>query len=169
MSYPPRKRSQIWKISKEELEKIVKSSNSLSQILRAFLLETKGSNFKTLKQRLDYDGIDFAHIKLGLDSNNGRTFESSKADLKDVLVEKSSYSRYHLKIRLLKEGLLKNICYVCGQIPEWFGKPLSLQIDHINGIGDDNRIENLRMLCPNCHSQTESFAGKKTKKNRDVV
>lgn len=80
-----------------------------------------------------------------------------------LLVINSSFNRSHLKKRLLKEGLLKNICYICGQLPNWNSKPLSLQIDHINGISSDNRLENLRILCPHCHSQTDNFAGRNKK------
>lgn len=72
-------------------------------------------------------------------------------------------SRTHLKGRLIKEGLLKEKCSVCG-IVDWMGRPLSLHLDHINGKPKDNRIENLRLICPNCHSQTETYSGKNVKK-----
>ena len=71
----------------------------------------------------------------------------------------TSKSRWTIKRRLLDAGILKNVCDECG-ISEWRGKPLSIQIDHVNGIRDDHRLENLRMLCPNCHSQTETFAAR---------
>lgn len=67
--------------------------------------------------------------------------------------------RSAVRRRLLEEGILRDECYECG-ITRWFGTKLTLHLDHINGINDDNRIENLRMLCPNCHSQTETFSGK---------
>ena|SRR5271154_6721323 len=86
--------------------------------------------------------------------------------LEDILVIGSDYDRGNLKKRLIENNLLKNECYVCGMGPEWNGKPLSLQIDHINGVSNDNRLENLRMLCPNCHSQTETYAGKRFKRNK---
>lgn len=82
----------------------------------------------------------------------------------DILVEDSSYSRGPLKIRLINEGLLENICSECRIGPEWNGKPLVLTLDHINGKNRDNRISNLRLLCPNCHSQTDTFAGRNSKK-----
>ena len=67
--------------------------------------------------------------------------------------------RTHIKLRLLRAGLLQNRCEQCG-LSEWQGKPLSVYIDHINGVRGDNRLENLRMLCPNCHSQTETYSGR---------
>lgn len=68
-------------------------------------------------------------------------------------------NRTHVKTRLLRAGLLENRCSECG-LSEWRGKPLSIHVDHVNGIASDHRLENLRMLCPNCHSQTETYGGK---------
>lgn len=68
-------------------------------------------------------------------------------------------TRWNVRVGLLKRGLLRYECYECG-ISEWFGERLPLHVDHINGISDDHRLENLRMLCPNCHSQTETFGAK---------
>ena len=65
--------------------------------------------------------------------------------------------------RLIKEGLLEYKCDICENIGEWYGNPLVLQLDHINGKHNDNNLDNLRLLCPNCHSQTDTFAGKNLK------
>ncbi|MEO7200978.1 MAG: HNH endonuclease signature motif containing protein [Candidatus Tumulicola sp.] len=78
-------------------------------------------------------------------------------------VVRSAKSRTHLKLRLLDAGLLEPRCYRCG-INTWCGKPLSVQIDHINGIRYDNRLANLRMLCPNCHSLTPTYGYRKRTK-----
>jgi len=72
-------------------------------------------------------------------------------------------SRRNIKDRLLPAGILENRCSKCG-ITDWLGEPLSIQIDHRNGIRNDHRLENLRMLCPNCHSQTETYGARN--KNR---
>ena len=72
----------------------------------------------------------------------------------------SSRSRCTLKRRLLQAGLLQNRCDICG-LSEWQGEPLSIQIDHLNGVRDDHRLENLRMLCPNCHSQTPTHGNRR--------
>jgi 5-methylcytosine-specific restriction endonuclease McrA len=71
----------------------------------------------------------------------------------------SPSSRWQKKLRLLRDGILKNQCSRCG-IGDWRGKPLGIHIDHINGEKNDWRLENLRMLCPNCHSQTPTFGGR---------
>ena len=76
-------------------------------------------------------------------------------------------ARGSIKRRLLELGLLKESCSCCG-VAEWLGKPLSIHIDHINGMKDDWRLENLRMLCPNCHSQTATFSGRNVKRRGRV-
>lgn len=76
-------------------------------------------------------------------------------------------NRHHVKVRLLRAGLLQNRCQECG-LEEWQGKQLSMHLDHINGIKGDHRLENLRMLCPNCHSQTPTYGGKNVKRRRSL-
>lgn len=73
------------------------------------------------------------------------------------------YSRTYLKKRLLRRGILKNECKICG-ISEWMGKEIKCQLDHIDGDSTNHKLENLRMLCPNCHTQTETFSNKKKSK-----
>lgn len=78
----------------------------------------------------------------------------------ETLIEEGRRTnRTHLKDRLMKAGLLRPECYECG-LTEWRGKPLSLELHHLNGKGRDNRLENLHLLCPNCHSQTPNYSGR---------
>ncbi len=80
--------------------------------------------------------------------------------MSEILVEHSHYSNLtSLKRRLLAEGLLDYACTRCG-ICTWLGMPLALHLDHVNGVGDDHRLENIRLLCPNCHSQTDTYCGR---------
>lgn len=75
----------------------------------------------------------------------------------------SPVDRGRVKKRILRDSLIEYKCAFCDNVGEWNGKPLILQLDHINGVNTDNRLENLRFLCPNCHTQTETYAGKRTK------
>jgi hypothetical protein len=84
--------------------------------------------------------------------------------LKAYLVRGSRAGRANVKRRLLEEGLLPNKCVLCGQGPRHRGRPLVLVLDHVNGVNDDYRLCNLRLLCPNCNSQTETFTGGNRKK-----
>ena len=146
---------------KEELEKIVKESKTFSEILSHFGLKNKGRNNYTLKKRLNEDGIDYSNIIEWLNNNRSYFIPKNKViHLSDILVVGSSYNRTSLKKRLIKNGMLKEQCSECGLKNVWRNKKLSLVLDHINGVSNDNRIENLRLLCPNCHSQTDTFAGR---------
>ena|ERR1700690_1986354 len=154
--------SLIWKADKETFSSFVNKSSTFTELLLFFNLPNKGSNLKTLKKRLLEDNIDFSHIR---SHSLKRPWQEQKASkIEDILVSNSSYNRNRLRNRLIKMGILINQCCLCGQDPEWNDKPLTLQLDHINGISDDNRLENLRILCPNCHTQTENFAGRANKK-----
>jgi transposase-like protein len=82
---------------------------------------------------------------------------STRMPMEEVL--RGRRVRAHVKRRLLSAGLKENRCERCG-IEEWLGAPLSMALHHVNGDGQDNRLENLQMLCPNCHAQTENFAGR---------
>ena len=79
--------------------------------------------------------------------------------IETLLVVGRRTSRSHLKARLLKEGLKQNRCERCG-IDEWLGKPLNMQLHHINGDGSDNRLRNIELICANCHSQTDTYGGR---------
>jgi 5-methylcytosine-specific restriction endonuclease McrA len=86
-----------------------------------------------------------------------------------VFIENSYYARHHIKRRIIEQKLIPYVCDDCGNKGKHNNKPLSLQLDHINGNGNDHRLENLRFLCPNCHSQTDTYAGKGSKGKRNYL
>lgn len=94
------------------------------------------------------------------------TARSQRFPLQKILAE--GKCRTSIKRRLLEAKILHNVCDLCG-ISEWRGQHLAIQIDHRNGVRDDHRLQNLRMLCPNCHSQTETFAARNRKKQSRLV
>jgi 5-methylcytosine-specific restriction endonuclease McrA len=158
-----KRRSAIWKCSKNEMLGIIQTSNSISEVLGHFGLQNKGSNHVTLKQRLESDQIDWSVLKERVKEKRLNTCqrmrEKNTRPIEEMLV-KGQKPVSHLKNRVRRLNLLKYECLFCGNTGEWQGKSLSLQLDHENGDNTDNRLENLRFLCPNCHSQTKNYAGK---------
>jgi len=154
----------IWNISIDKLKEVIDNSNSFSDVLRHFDLVIASGNYKTLKTRLKEENIDFSHIPQGLNNNKNRKFPNKSIPLEEVMIENSTYSRKNLKERLLNENILENKCVICNQLPIHNKKKLVMVLDHINGKNNDHRKENLRLLCPNCNSQQETFCGKNKRK-----
>ena len=156
-----KKTSPIWKMNKQEFQKLVNNHVSYTSILKEFGFGSTGGPYRTLKQRIQEESIDCSHI---LVNNVGRTFPERTLSLEEVMIENSTYSRGYLKKRLLRNGTLENKCEICGQKEIWNNQKLIMVLDHKNGVNNDHRKENLRMLCPNCNSQQKTFAGRKSKK-----
>lgn len=150
--------SKVYQVSDSEFIEIIKESFSYSECLRKLGLSTNGgSSTDILKKRIRELECSVEHFQMTKNPNY------CKHELEDILVENSSYANISsLKSRILKANLMEYKCAICG-IYEWNGRPLSLQLDHINGVHNDHRLENLRFLCPNCHSQTDTYAGKNQK------
>lgn len=155
-------RKRTW--TDEQFITAARESTSASAVLRAIGLCETGSSHSTVKNAVVRLGVDTSHW-LGQGHLKGKHHSwGKKVVLGELLVRDSSVkNRTALKQRLLKEGVLQNKCSECGQDREWNGKPLVMVLDHINGVNNDNRPENLRMLCPNCNSQQDTFAGKNNK------
>lgn len=155
------KYSKVFIPTDEEFISIVKESKSYAEMLRHLGLTTRGgASSKLLKLRIHNLDIDTSHFKSRVDLMQERATHYS---LDEILVENSHYFNIQkLKKRLVAEQRLKYECSICHNKGEWLGHKLTLQLDHINGINNDHRLENLRFLCPNCHSQTETYCGKNT-------
>ena len=139
---------------------VCKDSLSIQMVLKKLGLNPHtGANRLWINKKISVLGIDTSSW-LGRAHLKGSTHNWNGIPLERVLVENSSYNSTHLKSRLVKEGLLEYKCYNCGLV-EWLGKPISLQLEHKNGVHSDNRLDNLELLCPNCHSQTKTFCRKK--------
>ena len=147
--------SKVYQCSEEEFIDLVMSSKTFFDIAQALGYSSNGRHsYDLIKKRCVELQLDTSH--LGQRSGNGGTIVVQKLD--DILVENSSYQNMgSLKRRLLRENRLEYKCALCNNTGIWNNKELVLQLDHINGNHKDNRIENLRFLCPNCHSQTDTF------------
>lgn len=156
-----------WKnYTESELRQALQSSPSISQAIKTLGIEPFGGNYSTIKRYIKNLDIDISHMT-GQGWLKGKThniFNPARIPLENILVENSSYAggNHRLKSRLFKMGLIRRECYEC-RLKDWQGKSLSLELDHINGVPTDNRIENLRLLCPNCHSQTPTWRGRNKK------
>lgn len=151
------------KYTKELLEEHIKNCYSFAELARRLGLKPEGSNPKTLKKKLEEFDIDYSHFT-GQGWNQGLKFKPNPAkDLKDIMVKNSTYQSYKLLHRMIKEGIKEWKCENCGNT-KWNEKLIPLELHHIDGDNTNHTLENLQILCPNCHAQTENFRGKKNKK-----
>lgn len=151
----------IRKWNDKQFVKAVKSSLSYAEVIRKLGLKVAGSNYDTVKRKIKELHLDISHMT-GSAWNVGKNFKPIKLarPLSEILIQHSTFVNTNsLRKRLLKEGIKKHKCECCGR-KTWMGQPISLELHHINGIKDDFRLENLQLLCPNCHAFTDNYRGK---------
>lgn len=165
-----RRTSIIWELSHKEFQRLLDKSHSVSEMLRSLHLNDRSGNHRTVLKRLEEEAFDLNRFRENRkldDATRGKRVGAIRAvPLDEILARNSTYAGSKLKHRLLREEVLENRCNICRLLPKWNGKPLSLQLDHINGISNDNRLENLQIVCPNCHTQTETYAGRRLRRKR---
>lgn len=145
-----------------DVEKAVKDNLSIAGVLRQLGLKPIGGNYRTINRIISENKMDTSHFT-GQGWNVGLKFRPKEAiDDKDVFIQNSAY-RCSWRLREKYKKLTGKECCECCGLSEWQGKPLSLEIHHINGENTDNRIENLQLLCPNCHSLTKHYRGRAKK------
>lgn len=144
------------------MKSLVEESYSIADLCRKLEIRPCGGNYKTLHFYIKEYNLDTSHFT-GRGWRSGAKMPVRKPkDLNDILVENSYYSSNKLRIRLIKDGFKKHRCEICN-LENWNGQKIPLELDHINGNNMDNRVENLRVICPNCHAQTNSYRGKNSK------
>lgn len=156
-----KRRSSIWLLEKQKFIELVENSNSITEVLSFFDMRNCGSNYLTLVKRFKEEGIDYSKFSKNRTKTSGL---KRRTPIDKILISNSKVHRGLLKKTILNNNLIEYCCDVCKLKPLWNNIKLVLILDHINGIYNDNRLENLRFLCPNCNSQTSTFAGRnKTK------
>lgn len=156
--------NKIYKLSDEQFVELLKKSSTISEVLFKLGYTVKGNSwgYSQVKRRMDDLNLDYSIFK-----GKSAVIKITKLNnvrKEDMLKENCKHQRTVLRRYVIKNNLIPYKCAICG-CTEWQGKTLSLELDHINGINNDNRLENLRFLCPNCHSQTSTYGSRNQQVN----
>ena len=156
--------NKIYKLSDEQFVELLKKSSTISEVLFKLGYTVKGNSwgYSQVKRRMDDLNLDYSIFKGK--SAVIKTGRLNNVRKEDILKENCKHQRTVLRRYVIKNNLIPYKCAICG-CTEWQGKTLSLELDHINGINNDNRLENLRFLCPNCHSQTSTYGSRNQQLN----
>lgn len=156
--------NKIYKLSDEQFVELLKKSSTISEVLFKLGYTVKGNSwgYSQVKRRMDDLNLDYSIFKGKSAVMKINKLNNVKKE--DILKENCNHQRIVLRRYVIKNNLIPYKCAICG-CTEWQGKTLSLELDHINGINNDNRLENLRFLCPNCHSQTSTYGSRNQQLN----
>lgn len=156
-------------MNQDILKKIVEESNSITEICVKMYGNKNYGNRQTIKKYITLLNLDTSHFNADRRyANKNMHLNFNKTPLNEILKQGSTYNTTNLKNRLYVEGLKERKCELCGQDENWHGKHMSLILDHINGINNDHRFENLRIVCPNCDATLPTFSGKNVKRIKKI-
>ncbi|MBQ0888131.1 HNH endonuclease [Streptomyces sp. RM72] len=151
------------KWTREVLEPVVAASTSVNEVLRRLGLDPVGGHHTNISRRIKAYGIDTSHFTSVVRTERQRHNQRRRTP-EEILIEVTSAHARRIPGSRLKKAMrelgMKERCALCGNEAVWLGEPLPLEVDHIDGDWRNNRIENLRMLCPNCHSATDTYRGR---------
>ncbi|MFF0084557.1 HNH endonuclease signature motif containing protein [Streptomyces canus] len=151
------------KWTREVLEPVVAVSTSVNEVLRRLGLEVVGGHHTNISRRIKAYGIDTSHFSLVVRTERQR-YNQRRRTAQEILTEDTSAHARRVPSSRLKRAMrevgAEEQCALCGIEGVWLGEPLPLEVDHIDGNWRNNRIGNLRLLCPNCHSTTDSYRGR---------
>ena len=156
----------IW--TDEQLIESVKVATSMMQLLKLLNLKISGGAAKNIKNNIKRLNLNTDHWT-GQGWLKGKKHNYSKRPIEEILAKDTYYSTmFHIKNRLINDGHWKDECQVCN-LSEWQGQKLGLQVHHVDGDRTNNLIENLQLLCPNCHSITDNYCGKESRVKKNVI
>lgn len=151
----------MYAITDQEFSILVVDNITIADILRSMGISPRGGNYNTIKRRISRLNLDTSHFRMPPPKKCTKV----ERTLEEFFAKNIRHGGGKLLRRLLKEGIKKYECEYCGRI-EWEGHPIPLEVHHIDGDNTDNLIENLKVLCPNCHCFTKNYRGKKNKRER---
>ncbi|MGW3951396.1 HNH endonuclease [Streptomyces sp. NPDC004752] len=153
------------KWTREILQAAVSASSTMSEVLRHLGIDVVGGHHTHISRRIKAYDINTSHFRVPKRGDVRRHRAPEGLLVKQSAANARRMQSSRLKRALLKHGIEER-CAMCGMAPVWLGEPLPLEVDHIDGDWRNNEIQNLRLLCPNCHSTTDSYRGRGTSRNR---
>jgi hypothetical protein len=150
----------LLKYTEEQLREAVELSLSYRQVMEKLGIKAAGGNYATIRKAIEYFQIDASHF-IGQAWNKGRTY-APKQVIEDYFVIGKQVQTNRLRKRLLSEKIFEHKCQICERT-EWNDKPIPLELHHKDGDHLNNLLENLQLLCPNCHAFTDTYRGKNKK------
>lgn len=145
----------------EQLRQAVEGSFTIRAVLQELGLKPLGGNYETVEKRIRELGLDTSHF-LGSGHLKGKSHNYSTRPLERILVHLKLENTWRLRNRLIRERVKAHQCEKCGNT-EWMGQPIPLELHHKDGDRTNHRLENLELLCPNCHAATDNYRGSKKK------